>query len=101
MFQLYDTYKLTGQSGLYSSSLCLFVHKFVVVQLSVSYPNLKVSSKGLQTMRAHRFLNLIFLLIKEEDEFVFLYITSIQKCINLLKVVYHPVRCLLHHYINL
>ena len=81
--------------------VCLFMYKCLVIQLSVSYGNLNVCLTRIERMRAHRFLNLIFLLIKEEDEFVFLYITSIQKCINLLKVVYHPVRCLLHPYINL
>ena len=55
-------------------------------------------------MRAHRFLNCIFLVIREKDELYLLSlesVTSIIKLINLLKVVYHPVSCLLHHYIVL
>ena len=53
-------------------------------------------------MRAHRFLNLIFLVIREKDDIYVLSlesVTSIKKPINALKVVYHPVSCLLHHYI--
>ena len=53
-------------------------------------------------MGAHSFLNFIFLAIREKDEFYVLSlesVTSIQKPISLLKVVYHPVSCLLHHYI--
>ena len=52
-------------------------------------------------MRAHRFLNLIFLVIREKDDIYVLSlesVTSIKKPINTLKVVYHPVSCLLHHY---
>ena len=51
--------------------VCLFVHQCVVVQLSVSYGNLNVSLWGLQTMRAHSFLNFISLVIREKDEFIF------------------------------
>ena len=53
---------------------------------------------------AHSFLNFIFPVIMEKDELYILSVksvTSIKKPINLLKVVYHPVNCLLHHYINL
>ena len=60
-----------------------------------------VPLRGLQTMRAHSFLNFIFL---EKYELYILSlesVTSIQKPINLLKVVYHPVNCLLHYYIPL
>ena len=41
--------------------------------------------------------------IKEKDELYILSlesVTSIQTSINVLKVVYHPVSCLLHHYVN-
>ena len=51
--------------------VCLFVHQCMVVQLSVSYANLNVSLWGLQTMRAHSFLNFISLVIREKDEFIF------------------------------
>ena len=53
-------------------------------------------------MRAHSFLNFIFIVRREKDELYLLSlesVTSIKKPINLLKVVYHPVSCLLHHYI--
>ena len=46
--------------------VCLFVHQCVVVQLSVSYGNLNVSLWGLQTMRAHSFLNFISLVIRRK-----------------------------------
>ena len=52
-------------------------------------------------MRAHIIPNFIFLVIKENNELYTLSlesVTSIKKTINRLKVVYHPVRCLLHHY---
>ena len=52
-------------------------------------------------MTAHSFLNFIFLVIREKDQVYILSlesVTSILKPINLLKVVYHPVNCLLHHY---
>ena len=65
---------------------------------------INVFVRDLQTMRAHSFLNFIFLVIKEKDELCVLSlesVTSIKKPINLLKVVYHPVSCLSHHYINL
>ena len=55
-------------------------------------------------MRTHSFLNFIFLVIREKDELYILSlesVTSIQKPMNLLKVVYHhPVSRLLHHYIT-
>ena len=51
--------------------VCLFVHQCMVVQLSESYGNLNVSLWGLQTMRAHSFLNFISLVIREKDEFIF------------------------------
>ena len=53
-------------------------------------------------MRTHNFLNFIFLVIRETDELYILSlesVASIKKPINLLKVVHHPVSCLLHHYI--
>ena len=53
--------------------VCLFVHQCVIVQLSVSYGNLNVSLWGLQTMRAHSFLNFISLVIREKDEFLFFF----------------------------
>ena len=53
--------------------VCLFVHQCVIVQLSVSYDNLNVSLWGLQTMRAHSFLNFISLVIREKDEFLFFF----------------------------
>ena len=52
-------------------------------------------------MTAHSFLNFIFLVIRVKDQVYILSlesVTSILKPINLLKVVYHPVNCLLHHY---
>ena len=55
-------------------------------------------------MRAHIFVNFIFLVIRKKDGLYILSlesVTSIKKPIHLLKVVYHPVSCLLHHYINL
>ena len=85
--------------------VCLFIQKCVVVQLvacELWYINVFV--RDLQTMRAHSFLNFIFLVIKEKDELCVLSlesVTSIKKPINPLKVVYHPVSCLSHHYINL
>ena len=51
--------------------VCLFVHQCVVVQLSVSYGNLNVSLWGLQRTRVHSFLNFIYLVIREKDEFIF------------------------------
>ena len=68
--------------------VCLFVHKCMVVQLYVSYGNLNICLRSLQTMRAHSFLNFIFLVIKEKDELYILSlesVTSIQKPINLLR----------------
>ena len=62
---------------------------------------LNVSVRGLQAMRAHIFLNFIFLVIRGEYELYILSlesVTFIKKPINLLKVVYHPGSCLLHHY---
>ena len=47
----------------------LCVHKCVVVQLSMSYGNLNVCLGGLQIMRAHSFLNFIFLVIREKNSF--------------------------------
>ena len=50
------------------------------------------------------FLNSIFVVIKEKDELYILSLesaTSVKKPINPLRVVYHPVSCLLDHYINL
>ena len=76
----------------------LFVRKCVVVQLSVSYGNLNVCLKGLKMMRARSFINFIFLVIREKDKLYILSLESltfIQKPINMLKVVYHPVSCLL------
>ena len=72
--------------------VCLFVHQCVVVQLSVNHGNLNVSLWGLQTMKAHSFLNFIFLVVREKDEFVLSLesATSIQKPRNLLNVAYHP-----------
>ena len=81
----------------------LFVHEWVVVQLSVRYGNLNICLTGLQIMKAHSFLNFIFFVIREKNELYILSLesaTSIQKPINLLKVVYHPVSCLWHHYIS-
>ena len=52
-------------------------------------------------MTAHSFLNFIFLVIREKDQVYILSlesVTSILKPINLLKVVYHSVNCLLQHY---
>ena len=63
-----------------------------------------VPLRDLQTLRVHSFLNFIFLVIREKYELYILSlesVTSIQKLINLLKVVYHPVNCLLHYYIPL
>ena len=64
---------------------------------------LNVCKRGLEVMRAHIFLNFIFLLIREKDELNILSlesVTSIKKAVNQLKVVHHPVSCLLHHYIH-
>ena len=61
---------------------------------------LNVYVRGLQVMRAHIILNFIFLVIREKDELYILSlgsVTSIKKPINLLKVVYRTVSCLLHH----
>ena len=58
--------------------------------------------RDLQVMMAHNFLNFIFLVIRQKDELYILSsesVTSIKKPVNLLKVVYHPVSCLLYHYI--
>ena len=55
-------------------------------------------------MKAHIFLDFIFLVITEKDELYILSlegVTSIKIPINALKVVYHPVSCLLHHYIGI
>ena len=63
-----------------------------------------VCVKGLQAKRAHSFINFIFLVTREKDQ---LYINSLESAISIktpkypLNVVYHLVRCLLHHYINL
>ena len=54
-------------------------------------------------MRAHIFLNFIFLAVREKDDLYILSlesVTSIKRPINALKVVYHPVSYLLHHYNN-
>ena len=54
-------------------------------------------------MRVHSFLSFISLVIRDKDEIFILSLesaTSIQKPIDLPKVAYHPVSCLLHHYIN-
>ena len=84
-------------------SLCVFVctqmHRCTVV-FELWYLNVCV--RGLQAMRAHIFLNFIFLVKREKDELYILSVesvTSINKHINPLKVVYHPVSCFLHHYI--
>ena len=64
---------------------------------------LNISVRDLQVMRAHIFLNFLFLVIWEKGELYILSlksVTSIKKPVNLLKVVYHPVSCLLHHYID-
>ena len=50
--------------------LCLLMHKYVVVQLSVSYGNLNVCLRGLQTMRVHSFQNPLFLVIREKYEYI-------------------------------
>ena len=53
-------------------------------------------------MRAYFFLGFIFLEIRKKEQFLILSlesITSTIKTINLLKVAYHPVSCLLHLYI--
>ena len=53
-------------------------------------------------MRDHIFLIFIFLVIREKDEFYIIFlesVTCIKKAINPLKIVYHQVSCLLHHYI--
>ena len=50
-------------------------------------------------MRDHSFLNFIFLVVTEKDELYILSlesVRSIQKPINLLKIAYHAVSCLLH-----
>ena len=63
---------------------------------------LNVCVRGPQATRADSFLNLIFLVIREKDDIYVLSlesVTSIKKPINALKVVYHSVSCLLHHYI--
>ena len=49
----------------------LFLHQCMVVQLSVSYGNLNVFLWGLQTMRAHSFLNFISLVTREIGDFIF------------------------------
>ena len=77
--------------------VCLFVHQCVVVQSSVSYGNLNVSSndEGSQFFKFH------FLCNKGERSIYILSLesaTSIQKPRNLLKVAYHSASCLLHHY---
>ena len=99
-FQIFFTFVLVYVSAF----MWLFVCKCVVVQLSVIYGNLNICLRGLLMMRTHSFLNFIFLVIREKDEFYILSlesVTSIQKPMNLLKVVYHhPVSCLLHHYIT-
>ena len=51
-------------------------------------------------MKAHIFLDFIFVVITEKDELYILSlerVTSIKKPINALKVVYHRDSCLLHH----
>ena len=54
-------------------------------------------------MKAHFFLNFISLVTREKDELDLSSesVTSIKKPVNPnpLKVVYHPLSCLLHHYI--
>ena len=65
---------------------------------------LNVCVRGLQVMSAHIFVNFIFLVIRGKDELYVLSlesVTSIKKPINPLKLVYHPVSCLLHHYIDI
>ena len=49
----------------------LFLHQCMVVQLSVSYGNLNVFLWGLQTMRAHSFLNFISIVIREKGDVIF------------------------------
>ena len=49
----------------------LFLHQCMVVQLSVSYGNLNVFLWGLQTMRAHSFLNFISFIIREKGDVIF------------------------------
>ena len=61
--------------------VCLFVHKCVVVQLSVNY-GIKCLCKRPQSMKAHIFLNFIFLLIREKDE-VYLSLESVTSIKNL------------------
>ena len=65
---------------------------------------LNVCLRDLQAMRAHRFLNFIFDVIREKDELYILSldsVSSIKNPTNLLKLVCHPLSCLLHHYVNL
>ena len=62
---------------------------------------LNVCVRGLQAMSAHSLLNFIFLVIREKDELYFFSlesVTSIKRPVNLLKLVYDPVSCLLHNY---
>ena len=57
---------------------------------------LNICVRGFQAMRAHSFLNFIFLVKREENElhiFSLGSVTPIKKPINPLKVVYHPVSC--------
>ena len=82
-------------------SLCVFVcAQMCGCTVACDLWYLNVCVRGFQVMKAHIFLNFIFLAIREKDEFYFSLdsATSIKKPINPLKVVYHPVSCLLHHY---
>ena len=51
--------------------VCLFLRQCVVTQLSVSHHNLNICLRGLQTMTAHSFADLIFLAKKEKKQFIF------------------------------
>ena len=80
--------------------VCLFMYKCLVIQLSVSYGNLNVCLTRIERMRAHSILNFILLGKREKGElyiFSLESVTSIQEPINLLKVVYHSVSCLLYY----
>ena len=81
-------------------SVCLFVHQYMLVHLSVSYgfkcflmrPS---NGEGSQLFKFHFPCN------KGERSIYILSLESaisIQKPRNFLKVAYHPVSCLLHHY---
>ena len=50
-------------------------------------------------MRAHSFLNFIFLVIREKDELYILSLDLYSKTYKPAMAVYHPVSSLSHHYI--